>query len=333
MSLAVHSSSVTPSHTRIPPRRVLYEHQIGDSSTEDDITQANVTKIDPPSALGIAIALSPLTQSINVIVVFLQIFQRLEEGGLQPAALVLACLASLLAAKLAWTLLLHRWVDESGDAALGKRPTSSPSMVVSFAILLLLLYALSPVLKTLTEATANDTIYPLSFMLFGLHICLGNNTMARTVTRQKERAGRRQEPTGQIASLPASEQPPQLFSALSLNAATSASLVLASRLPSNVHVFALLFASVLCFALFPIYVRRLRSVKLRLAICALLIPMAIGLAWPVSRSMCVVDVGLNVFILGVVPFWMRAASKGKVKYDGPWRVAKPQLRRRRYSAL
>jgi phosphatidylinositol glycan class C protein len=335
MSVAALSSSVTPSsHTRIPRRRVLYEHQIGGLSIEDDIPLANVTRVDPPSALGIAIALSPLIQSINVIVIFLQIFQRLEQGALRPAALILACLAALLAAKLAWTLFLRRrWTDKGGVIALRKRQSSSPSMVVSFAILLLLLYALSPVLKTLTEATANDTIYPLSFMLFGLHICLGNNTMARPFVKQKRKEAQKDGLNRQTASFSTSEQPPQLFSALSLNAATSASLVLASRLPSNAHVFALLFASVLCFALFPISVRGIRSVKLRLAISALLVPLAVGLTWPVSRTMCVVDVGLNGFVLGVVPIWMKAASRGKVKYDGPWRVAKPQLRRRRYSAL
>lgn len=334
MSVAAPSSSVTPfPHTHIPRRRVLYEHQIGDLSIEDDIPLANVTRVDPPSVLGIAIALSPLIQSINVIVIFLQIFQRLEQGALRPAALILACLASLLAAKMTWTLFLHRWSDQREGTALRKRQSSSPSMVVSFAILLLLLYALSPVLKTLTEATANDTIYPLSFMLFGLHICLGNNTMARSTGKQKRSSGQMDGLDSRTASFSTSEQPPQLFSALSLNAATSASLVLASRLPSNAHVFALLFASVLCFALFPISVRGIQSVKLRMAISALLVPLAIGLTWPVSRTMCVVDVGLNGFVLGVVPFWMKAASKGKVKYDGPWRVAKPQLRRRRYSAL
>lgn len=334
MSVAALSSSASSSpHARAPRRRVLYEHQIGDLSIENDIPQAHVIKVEPPSVLGIAIALSPLIQSINVIVIFLQVFQRLEQDALRPAALILACLAFLLAAKLAWALVLHRWGEKDKSSVLGKRTSSSPSMVISFGILLLLLYALSPVLKTLTEATASDTIYPLSFMLFGLHICLGNNTMTKPISKPKRSPRQRDGPGGQTASRPTFEQPPQLFSALSLNAATSASLVLASRLPSNAHVFALLFASVLCFALFPIYVRGLQSVKLRLAISALLFPLAVSLAWPVSRTMCVADVGLNGFVLGVVPFWMRAASKGKVKYDGPWRVAKPQLRRRRYSAL
>ena len=48
---------------------------------------------------------------------------------------------------------------------------------------------------------------------------------------------------------------------LSMNAAVSASVVLASRLSTNVSVFALVLFSILSFALFPILRRRLQVSK------------------------------------------------------------------------
>ena len=50
----------------------------------------------------------------------------------------------------------------------------------------------------------------------------------------------------------------RLSSVLSMNAAVSASVVLASRLSTNVSVFALVLFSILSFALFPILRRRLQ---------------------------------------------------------------------------
>lgn len=50
----------------------------------------------------------------------------------------------------------------------------------------------------------------------------------------------------------------RLSSVLSMNAAVSASVVLASRLSTNVSVFALILFSILSFALFPILRRRLQ---------------------------------------------------------------------------
>ena len=54
----------------------------------------------------------------------------------------------------------------------------------------------------------------------------------------------------------------RLSSVLSMNAAVSASVVLASRLSTNVSVFALVLFSILSFALFPILRRRLQVKKL-----------------------------------------------------------------------
>lgn len=57
---------------------------------------------------------------------------------------------------------------------------------------------------------------------------------------------------------PKAQSFPRLTSVLSMNAAISASVVLASRLSTNVAVFALVLFSVESFALFPILRVRLQ---------------------------------------------------------------------------
>ena len=58
-----------------------------------------------------------------------------------------------------------------------------------------------------------------------------------------------------------------------MNAAISASVVLASRLQSNLAVFALILLSVLLFALFPILRRRIHvsHANLKPKLCALIL--------------------------------------------------------------
>lgn len=332
------------SATRPPWKRVLYEAQPYPDwyMPEQATTRLNAAPAEVPARLSIAVALLPLSQNVNVIFLFLSVFQRLESGALHPTQLILGCGAALTLTAALWKLAAKEPRERR------KQLRSSPaSQLISFAILLLLLYALSPVLKTLTEATTSDTIYPLSFLLFALHLCLADNTLrAAPVPPSQEQEhelsdGSQAVPRPQARPQAQPEPQPQLFSALSLNAATSASLVLASRLPSNAHVFALLFAAIFAFALFPMATRRLSSstsgsgsgVPLaRIIVSAGLIPASLFFTWrgPASGLTMPLLVALaNGFILVVVPAWMRAASGNRGRYDGPWRVARPVLRGRR----
>lgn len=323
---------------RPPWRRILYAAQpYPDTYLPSDTYAPPIKQVDEPSHLSIITALSPLTQNINVFVVFLGLFHRLEQGQIQAAPLILACLAALLVCSLLGLATTWRRSTSKDHGNISSSVTTSPSSIVSFAVLLLLLYALSPVLKTLTEATTSDTIYPLSLMLFALHICLADNILRPEGVIHRDSIDSSQDTTKSArrsAKARGPPPPPQLFSALSLNAATAASLVLASRLPSNAHVFALLFTSILAFALFPIYSRRTCGILLRLAISLVLILLAISSTAFVSSTLAVLVAIVNGFVLLVVPAWMKASKRGKVRYDGPWKVAKPQLsRKRRYSVF
>ena len=91
----------------------------------------------------------------------------------------------------------------------------------------------TPILKTLSEATSSDSIWALSATLFILNMLLADY--------------------GDLGP-----KPHRLTSVLSMNAAISTGVVLASRLRSNLQAFALVLSSVLLFALFPLLRKRMQ---------------------------------------------------------------------------
>jgi len=103
----------------------------------------------------------------------------------------------------------------------------------SSILVFLALMAVTPILKTLSEATSSDSIWALSATLFILNMLLADY--------------------GDLEP-----KPHRLTSVLSMNAAISGSVVLASRLRSNLEVFALVLSSVLLFALFPLLRKKIQ---------------------------------------------------------------------------
>ena len=126
--------------------------------------------------------------------------------------------------------------------------------VKSSILVFLALIAVTPVLKTLTEATSSDSIWALTAILFSLNALLADYG----------------------GSAPG---PHRLTSVMSMNAAISASVVLASRLKTNSGVFGLVLFAVLLFALFPILKKRLQVRSyLRLFSCLVLPTLILGTA-------------------------------------------------------
>lgn len=125
--------------------------------------------------------------------------------------------------------------------------------VKSSILTFLALMSLSPVLRTLTAATSSDSIWALSAGLFILNALLADYTAADHYSRARERQVLYYE---RIAKTDVSIH--SLTSVLSMNAAISSSVVLASRLSSDLAVFALVLFSVHAFALFPMLRRRIQ---------------------------------------------------------------------------
>ena len=94
-------------------------------------------------------------------------------------------------------------------------------------LFLLTLLGMSPILKTLTEDTSSDTIWAMSVLLFGGNIAFHDySSMNRSA---------------------------QFQGTISLNAAIFASVLLASRLKSNLFVYGLMSFAIILFALFPLF--------------------------------------------------------------------------------
>ncbi|KAJ5220134.1 hypothetical protein N7468_009338 [Penicillium chermesinum] len=119
---------------------------------------------------------------------------------------------------------------------LSSRNRQRLSTVKSAFLIYSSLLGLSPILKSLTESTASDSIWALSCWLLIMNIFSFDYGTG--------------EGAGATTKFPAS---------LSTNAAVMASTVLASRLPSTTHVFSLMLFSMEVFGLFPIFRRQLRQ--------------------------------------------------------------------------
>lgn len=378
-----------------PWRRILHEQQPYPDShlpEEEWVRPVLVGKDGTSRAasyLELSVLLAPLLQRMNVVFVFLAIFWRLEQRILHPAQLTLWCITALFIGFVAWQTTTSKASPQARNARsrnsmapekpgedllnrqeasvlsperLARTRSRSAPLVISFIIVMLLLYALSPVLRTLTEATTSDTIYPLSFSLFFLHLCLSDNGRASAAAaaaapaQRKASANasrdRRTTAEGKPDTLSSRRDAAPLFSALSLNAAASASLVLASRLPSNAHVFVLLLLAILAFAFVPLLTDALehhfndsRGIgsllgKRQLSVPALVAAWAVQLTSSMPSAAPVTFICIANFFVGfVVPLWLRRAEHHKIVYvksvkgiDVPsqplWRVAKPVSRSR-----
>ncbi|GAA95007.1 uncharacterized protein L969DRAFT_89425 [Mixia osmundae IAM 14324] len=212
-----------PAGSRRPWRRILWEKQDYADNYYDasflSSLQRNVN-VHVHSFRELQLATLPLSQHLSAIMIFISVFVHIYMGILSAAEMIWIDIALGAAIYASWSM---------SPIAVARPASQERSLVVSLVALTLMLYLLSPVLKTLTEATTSDSIWALTTVLFLISSILGNHVLRRTRSAQAE--------------FPA---------ALSLNAAVSAAVVLASRLQSNASVFALLLFSVEWFAFFPI---------------------------------------------------------------------------------
>lgn len=174
------------------------------------------------------------------------------------------------------------------------------------------LLGLSPILKSLTQSTSEDSIWAMSLWLLAINIFFFDYS------------------GGVGAKFPAS---------LSTNAALMASTVLASRLPSTKQVFCLTLFSIEVFGLFPVFRRYVqhRSFWQHVILTALLILGAgwgVGVvmrepdpagSWPWRRGLggMVVSVLIAAIATGGCSWWLIGMQRYKNEIRGPWDPARP----------
>ncbi|POW12487.1 hypothetical protein PSTT_04499 [Puccinia striiformis] len=242
----------------------------------------------------------PLCAHLSSVMIFVGLFVYLYEGYILAQELIWYTISLGFIGYLVW------------ERSRTERRLARQTVLRSTGILIFILLLISPVLKTLTLSTDSDSIWALSTILLTINIILADY-----------RDGRESLIPGSLdVSFP---------SALSINAAISASVVLGSRLPSNADVFALVLFAVEWFALFPL----MRRDVMRKYPDSLFRPIVLNislscLAFLISTTLSI-SVGL-IYLL-VVPFGTALILPGiyvwlqryKKDLGGPWDCAVPRL--------
>ncbi|CAN1281142.1 Phosphatidylinositol N-acetylglucosaminyltransferase subunit C [Linum perenne] len=162
------------------------------------------------------------------------------------------------------------------------------------------LYVVSPIYNTLTRSISSDTIWAVSVSLIVLHLFLHD-----------------------YSGFPYGASP-SLTSCVSLNASVVASVFIASRLPSKIHVFAVMLFSmqVFLFAPFIAYCVKKCSFALHLGFSFGLIALTLGFVFKLDKLLFAVLLGVLVFISVVCPYWLIRIQEYKFEINGPWDEAK-----------
>ncbi|KAI9509469.1 phosphatidylinositol N-acetylglucosaminyltransferase [Russula earlei] len=234
-----------------------------------------------------------ISQHLSIVFVFLAVFTRLLDHTLDPRLLVVLSSVTFVAGCIIWESI------EYFGSNVGRRtPSDRRAYTVKASLLIfLVLIALAPILRTLTAPTSADSIWAVATALFLVHAALADYSYAASPIRRE-----------------------RLTSVLSINAAISAAVVLASRLHDDLSVFALMLFSVEAFALFPVFRRRIQSMP---ALVQSLVTTLLGLAALAAPlpTLCAAVLTSVTFGAPAVLMW---AQQYKHEIRGPWDAATPR---------
>ncbi|CAE6423134.1 unnamed protein product [Rhizoctonia solani] len=243
----------------------------------------------------------PVTQHLSNTALFLSTFVRLKTSRLDPRVLVY--LGSGLS-------ILGFGVYEIAAPGSSLPVSHRLAQALKSSILVFLaLASLAPVLRTLTAATSDDSIWALAAGLFILHTVLADYTPERVNIVRERGSGENQG---------------GLTSVLSINAAVSASVVLASRLQTDIAVFSLMLYAVQSFALLPVLRQRLQKYAFMSLILTCFVTGLSFLALPSPTLAFPLATLLSLLTFGS-PGVLVWSQRYKNRIRGPWDPAVPQL--------
>ncbi|KAJ6836998.1 phosphatidylinositol N-acetylglucosaminyltransferase subunit C isoform X2 [Iris pallida] len=168
------------------------------------------------------------------------------------------------------------------------------------------LYILAPVYHTLTRSISSDSIWALSISLLIVHLFLHDYSSCTI-----------RPPPGSLTN-------PSLVSNISLNASIVASLLVASRLSSRLHIFALMLFSLQIFLFAPSVAFCIKKFSLRLHLLFSLVLMGVtsSVLYTKQQMLFRLLLGLLVFVSVVCPYWLIKMQEYKFEINGPWDEAK-----------
>ncbi|ORX36416.1 phosphatidylinositol N-acetylglucosaminyltransferase subunit C [Kockovaella imperatae] len=323
--------------TAEPWEKVLWRRQPYPDNHVPESFLAELRDLPPrprPRLFALVIHALPITQHMAVIALFLSIFHALLIGRFSASsvgwAVVLSSVVGHFVRRLGWREQgLERDLTSHGllPPTTSLRPLILPPLLLSL---------LSPVLGTLTSATTSDSIWPLAGCLLFIHVLLADfktGPDARQKYRERRRFQQRQRRSSFHGDLEAIEEK-SLSSSLSFTSALSASIVLASRLPSTAHVFSLILLAVSLFAGWPVVAKGVREAGQGFSI--LLTASTVLLAFSIlphdpsesllftAPSLIFLCTLLVVNIIGPLVFWW--GWRWKTIRGGGWDVAVVRIR-------
>ncbi|AFR99001.1 phosphatidylinositol glycan, class C [Cryptococcus neoformans C23] len=291
-----------------------------------------------PPFYSLLLACLPISQHISIIAVFLAIFVALLEERVTPEAVGWGCVLGGISGWAIWTWGWGRWGPKQPQDPLIPTPTPLRTLILPP----LLLSLLSPVLGTLTSATTSDSIWPLAGGLGFVHLLLVDFRTGEDVrvVRRRERLRKRR---GSVGLREIGEEK-SLTSSLSLTSALSASVVLASRLPSTAHVFSLILLAVLLFAGWPVVTKSVRETgrafSFLLTLSTTILALSLFPATPSPFSSVFLGHRLStptivflsiLFLVNFIgPAMLWYAWRWKIRRGGGWDVATVRIRQSRW---
>lgn len=167
------------------------------------------------------------------------------------------------------------------------------------------LYILAPVYHTLTRSISSDSIWALCVSLIIVHLFLHDYS-------------------GCTIRPPGSPNNPSFVSNISLNASIVASLLVASRLPSRLHVFALMLFSLQIFLFAPLaaFCIKKYSFRLHLWFSFMFMGATLSILYMKLPMLFVLLSCLLVFVSVVCPYCLIRIQEYKFEINGPWDEAK-----------
>jgi phosphatidylinositol glycan class C protein len=159
-----------------------------------------------------------------------------------------------------------------------------------------ILYLLSPIFKTLTDSTSDDTIIALSIIFLIVHLFTHDYAFVNGYSQK-------------------------FYYNISLNAVMSVSVLFASRLPTEVHSFAIILFCMLLFLLFPYFRNSIKKhllayELLTTSLTILSFGLLASLSWFFAVLYLLTIAGLNF----IIPHALLYIQQFKSEIKGPWDV-------------
>ncbi|KAI2796443.1 hypothetical protein BLOT_015387 [Blomia tropicalis] len=284
-------------------KKVLYlkqnvpDNYVPESFLQDLRKNVNLEKYQ---LMDIIKATSALTQQLTSIVILISMFIFFDHYGHQEAIVSLLVISILVTTSILYLTTIFILPKNNskyhhGDNSKLKTnsiPNSVFAEIKSSIIFLVTGFAMSPILRTLTETISTDTIYAMVTIMMLIHLSFNNYGINAAIVSQP----------------------------ISLNAAFFASVCLASRLQTAFQSFAFLTFAIDIFVLSSfVYSKLPLKSSAKMTMTFIFTGMAIVmLFYTFVTVFCYLFIFLIIFINFICPFGFYKMQEYKENIYGPW---------------